>query len=49
VAAAIVIAVTISVVVTNFVIIAVAIAHRRRHWPLLLRSPSTIIAAVSVA
>jgi hypothetical protein len=42
-------AVAISVVVANSVIIAVAVAHHCRRRPLLLRLPLTIAAAVSVA
>jgi hypothetical protein len=44
-------AVAISVVVADFIIIAiaVAIAHCRCHWPLPLRSPWTIAAAIFVA
>jgi hypothetical protein len=48
-AVAIVIAVAISAVVADSVTIAVAIAHHRCCWPLPLRLPSTIAAAVSVA
>jgi hypothetical protein len=49
VAVAIAIALAISVVVADSVTIAVDIAHRRHHWPLPLRLPSTISATVSVA
>jgi hypothetical protein len=44
-----VIVVAISVVVADSVTIAIAVAHRRCHWPLPLRSPSTIAATVSIA
>ncbi len=46
---AIAIAVAISVLVADSVSIAIAVAHGRCHWPLLLWSPLTIPATVSVA
>jgi hypothetical protein len=49
VAAVIAIVVAISVIIANFIIIAVAIAHCRHCQPLPLGLPSTIATAVSVA
>jgi hypothetical protein len=48
-AVALAIAIAISVVVADSITLAIAVAHHHCRWPLLLRSPSTIAAALSVA